>query len=185
MAAPIGAIQAESQRAAATAQPLCSWRFFWSGAENYATLKFHAKSSLGTTGGGALLHYRRPHLIVRNSQFLKLLTLFPASFRLFKKLRATRAREFPFLLTDGVTYTELPTCICITTRADTARIEAELERLIGIEEARNANVPGLTSTRNKARSRVSVLIKSQHPLDVDADLSALVVTELALEFPSI
>ena len=128
----------------------------------------------------------RPHLIVRNSQFLKLLTLFPASFRLFKKLRATRAREFPFLLTDGVTYTELPTCICITTRADTARIEAELERLIGIEEARNANVPGLTSTRNKARSRVSVLIKSQHPLDdVDADLSALVVTELALEFPSI
>ena len=59
-------------------------------------------------------------------------------------------------------------------RADTARIEAELERLIGIEEARNANVPGLTSTRNKARSRVSVLIKSQHPLDVDADLSALV-----------
>ena len=126
-----------------------------------------------------------PHLIVRNSQFLKLLTLFPASFRLFKKLRATRAREFPFLLTGGVTYTELPTCICITTRADTARIEAELERLIGIEEARNANVPGLTSTRNKARSRVSVLIKSQHPLDVDADLSALVVTELALEFPSI
>ena len=131
-----------------------------------------------------------PHLIVRNSQFLKLLTLFPASFRLFKKLRATRAREFPFLLTDGVTYTELPTCICITTRADTARIEAaELKRLIGIEEARNANVPGLTPTRNKARSRVSVLIKSQHPLDdvddVDADLSALVVTELALEFPSI
>ena len=87
------------------------------------------------------------------------------------------------MLTDGVTYTELPTCAYAsprTTRADTARIEAELERLIGIEEARNANVPGLTSTRNKARSRVSVLIKSQHPLDdvadVDADLSALVVT---------
>ena len=28
MAAPIGAIQAESQRAAAAGQPLCSWRFF-------------------------------------------------------------------------------------------------------------------------------------------------------------
>ena len=33
MAAPKGAIQAESQRAAAAAQPLCSWRFFGSGAE--------------------------------------------------------------------------------------------------------------------------------------------------------
>ena len=33
MAAPIGAIQAESQRAAAAAQPLCARRLFWSGAE--------------------------------------------------------------------------------------------------------------------------------------------------------
>ena len=43
-AAPIGAMQAESQRAAATAQPLCSWRLFWSGADFDITDPKHRKS---------------------------------------------------------------------------------------------------------------------------------------------
>ena len=52
MAAPIGAIQAESQRAAAAAQPLCSWRLFWSGADFDLTdpKQEHRKLFCATTG---------------------------------------------------------------------------------------------------------------------------------------
>ena len=49
MAAPIGAIQAESQRAAAAAQPLCSWRLLWSGADFDITDPKHRKLFCATT----------------------------------------------------------------------------------------------------------------------------------------
>ena len=48
MAAPIGAMQAESQRAAAAAQPLCSSALFW----NYVTDPKHRKSVCATTEMG-------------------------------------------------------------------------------------------------------------------------------------